>query len=120
MSRKRVGFAPHRQDIRGDAASDEATSAAKLRLAQQGRVGSDCLLLRTGQEGLESFVASGSTMPVYIYRIGKEGVPLFFILIAVLFTGFGVAYALLEQRFKQRTASERHSDQRSEGLYRAR
>ncbi|MET4278451.1 hypothetical protein ABIB68_006621 [Bradyrhizobium sp. F1.2.2] len=36
--RKRVGFAPHRQYIRGDAASNEATSVAKLRLAQQGRV----------------------------------------------------------------------------------
>lgn len=67
LSRKRVGLAPHRQDIRGDAASNGATSAAKLRLAQQGSVGSDCLLLRTGQEGLESFVASGCTMPVYIY-----------------------------------------------------
>lgn len=34
-----------------------------------------------------------------------EGVPLFFILIAILFTGFGIAYVLLEQRFKQRELS---------------
>lgn len=64
-SRKKcVGFAPHRQYIRGDAGSNEATSVAKLRLAQQGRVGRDSLVLRTGEEGLESFVASGCAMPV--------------------------------------------------------
>lgn len=51
VEKKCVGFAPHRQYIRGDAASNEATSEAKLRLAQQGRVGRDSPLLRAGQEG---------------------------------------------------------------------
>lgn len=51
-------------------------------------------------------------MPAQIYRIGKEGVPLYFILIPILFTGFGVAYALLEQRFKQRELSRPSASQR--------
>lgn len=75
-SRKKcLGFAPHRKYIRGDAGSNEATSVAKLRLAHQGRVGRDSLVLRTGEEGLESFVASGCAMPIH----DAKGVPPFLI-----------------------------------------
>ncbi len=90
---------PHRQYIRGDAASNEATSVAKLRLAQQGRVVvSPCFFvpsvtlydpgvdLSNWQSG--KVLVGRGWINVVTVRVATRGVPLFFILIAIIFHRF--------------------------------